>query len=104
MVTFTGSGFSQSIADYTISLDGRICNPVSATETSVTCVTDKRIGLIPTATSIFILGKGFVSTQGLVFTYVNLWSNDATWGGEFAPMDGETIHIPQGLNLVVDID
>jgi len=29
-ITFTGSGFSQNIADYTISLDGRICNPVSA--------------------------------------------------------------------------
>lgn len=93
-ITFTGFGFSQNKADYTISLDGIICNPVSATATSVSCVTGKRIGLIPTTTSIFIAGKGLVSTQGLVFTYVNLWSNDATWGGDFAPMDGETIHIP----------
>jgi len=49
-ITFTGSGFSQNTADYIISLDGRICSPISANSTSVTCVTDKRPGLISTAT------------------------------------------------------
>jgi hypothetical protein len=39
-----------------------------------------------------------------LFTYANYWSAEDTWGGEFAPMDGESIHIPQGLNLLVDID
>jgi hypothetical protein len=35
---------------------------------------------------------------------VNLWSADTTWGGEFAPMEMETVHIPKGLNLLVDVD
>jgi len=35
---------------------------------------------------------------------VNLWSADTTWGGEFSPMDGESVHIPKGLNLLVDVD
>lgn len=39
-----------------------------------------------------------------MFTYVNLWSSDSTWGGEFAPMEEESIYIPKGLNLLVDID
>lgn len=39
-----------------------------------------------------------------MFRYVSVWSSDTTWGGEFAPMDGESIHIPAGLNLLVDID
>ena len=103
-VTFTGTGFSNSIADYTITLDGINCPVTAATSTSVICTTGKRPGLIPTSTAIYIAGKGLVSTQGLVFTYVNLWSNDKTWGGEFAPMEGETIHIPSGLNLLVDVD
>jgi uncharacterized protein Veg len=48
--------------------------------------------------------RGFVSTQDKLFRYVNLWSADTTWGGEFAPMEMESIHIPKGLNLLVDID
>ena len=39
-----------------------------------------------------------------MFTYANFWSNDKTWGGEFAPMEGETVYIPAGLNLVIDVD
>jgi hypothetical protein len=39
-----------------------------------------------------------------LFRYANFWTDDTTWGGEFAPMDGETVYIPEGLNLVVDID
>jgi hypothetical protein len=35
---------------------------------------------------------------------VNAWSDDTTWGGEFAPIEGETIYIPPGLNLLVDVD
>lgn len=33
-----------------------------------------------------------------------MWSDDTTWGGEFAPMYGESIYIPEGLNLMVDVD
>jgi hypothetical protein len=39
-----------------------------------------------------------------VFTYVNLWSSDVTWGGEFAPLQGESVYVPSGLNLLVDVD
>jgi hypothetical protein len=35
---------------------------------------------------------------------VSVWSSDTTWGGEFAPMEMESIWIPKGLNLFVDID
>jgi hypothetical protein len=54
--------------------------------------------------SIEIVGKGKVSTQGKVFQYVSAWSSDTTWSGEFAPMEGESIYVPAGLNLLVDID
>ena len=42
--------------------------------------------------------------MGLVFTYVSMWSQDATWGGEFAPIEGDDLYIPEGLNLYVDVD
>lgn len=60
--------------------------------------------MVSTSLEIFIEGYGDVSLNELVFRYVSLWSDDTTWGGEFAPMDGESIYIPHGLNLLVDID
>lgn len=41
--------------------------------------------------------------KGMKFVYTNLWSHEDTWGGEYAPEDGETVYIPPGLNLLVDI-
>lgn len=103
-VTFTGTGFSSTITDYEIIIDGINCPVSKATATSATCTTGKRPGLIPTSLVFNIKGKGRVATQGNVFTYVNLWSDQTTWGGEFAPVDGEMVYLPAGLNLLVDVD
>jgi len=51
-----------------------------------------------------IAGKGFVSLKGMQFKYVNLWSSDETWSGEFAPVEGDSVFVPKGLNLLVDVD
>jgi len=47
---------------------------------------------------------GTVATQGLLFRYCSLWSDDSTWGGEFAPIEGDMVYIPPGLKLLVDVD
>ena len=103
-ITFTGAGFSTAIADYKITIDGVDCVAKSATATSVVCTTGPRLGLKKSTFSIMINGKALASNQGKVFTYANYWSADSTWGGEFAPMEGESVYIPAGLNLLVDID
>lgn len=33
-----------------------------------------------------------------------MWSDDTTWGGEFAPMYMESVYVPEGFNLFVDVD
>lgn len=53
---------------------------------------------------MYVKGKGYVALNDLLFTYANYWSHDTTWGMEFAPMEMESIHIPTGLNLYMDID
>lgn len=103
-VTFGGTGFDSNHANYEIIIDGVACVATAATSTSVTCTTAKRPGLRKSTLSITMTGKGSVSTQGKVFRYVQLWSSDTTWGGEFSPMDGETVHVPEGFNLLVDVD
>ena len=103
-MTFTGSNFPTDTTKYTITIDGIICPVDSANSTSVSCTTGSRPGLIESSLEIFIEGRGLVSTNDLLFRYVSVWSSDTTWGGEFAPMEGESIYVPQGLNLLVDVD
>ena len=38
-----------------------------------------------------------------MFRYVSRWSDDSTWGGLFAPVEGESVAVPRGLHLLVDI-
>ncbi len=47
---------------------------------------------------------GSVATQGLVYRYCNMWSDETTWGGEFAPIAGDMVYVPTGLNLCVDVE
>jgi hypothetical protein len=36
--------------------------------------------------------------------YVSRWSDTETWGGDIPPLEGESISIPKGQHLLVDID
>jgi hypothetical protein len=47
---------------------------------------------------------GYVATKGLTFKYVSLWSQTQTWGGDLPPLEGESISIPKGQHLLVDVD
>lgn len=85
-------------------IDGIDCPVDSATTTSVTCTTGSRPGLVDSSLVITMAGMGKVSTQGRLFRYVSRWSQDSTWGGEFAPLEGESVYIPKGLNLLVDVN
>jgi hypothetical protein len=52
----------------------------------------------------FVNGFGAAATSDVKFRYVSKWSDDSTWGGEFAPMFNESVWVPPGLNLLVDVD
>jgi hypothetical protein len=103
-VTFIGTDFSENINDYIILIDKIPCVATAANSTSVTCTTGKRPGIVKPSLSLYIVGKGFVSLKGMLFKYVNLWSSENTLGGEFAPVEGDSVFVPTGLNLLVDVD
>lgn len=42
--------------------------------------------------------------DGHGYRYVNRWSDPTTWGEEFLPAEGESVWIPAGLNVLVDVD
>ena len=105
-MTFTGAKLSTETADYSIMIDGIACEVTTASVDSVTCITGPRTGLYESGPTleIYIENVGKVALQGLVYRYVSLWSASSTWGGLFAPVDGESVSVPKGLNLLVDID
>lgn len=104
-MTFEGENFSSDTTSYSILIDNRACRVSYANSTHVQCITGKRPGLYATPTlELTIAGYGNVATQGLIFRYVNYWSEPLTWGGEFAPLEGDMVYIPKGLNLLVDVD
>jgi hypothetical protein len=103
-VTFSGSGFASTAADNEIIIDGIPCVPTAASSSSVTCTLGKRRGLPARMLTINVKDRGFAATQGKLFDYVQRWSDDSTWAGEFAPMLGETVAIQKGVSLLFDVD
>jgi hypothetical protein len=103
-VTFTGTGFSAVPADNTVVIDGIPCVVTSSSITEIQCTTGKRPGLRTSKLDIKVANKGSVSLQQKKFLYCSFWTDPTTWGGEFAPMEMESVFVPHGLNLYVDVD
>ena len=103
-VTFTGTGFSAVPSDNTVIIDGVPCVVTTSSNTEITCTTGKRPGLRTSMLDIKVANKGSVSLQQKTFLYCSFWTDPTTWGGEFAPMEMESIYVPHGLNLYVDVD
>ena len=76
------------------------------TSTQVTCTTAPRIGAWEEDPKLEfnVAGYGDVAAQGLVYRYCSAWSQESTWGYLFLPVDGESVAVPKGLCLLVDID
>lgn len=103
LVTITGTNFSPDITLYTIFIDSVKCEVISATDTSVTCRTGPRVFFWDNPKLEFrISGNGNVYC-GVKFTYGYRWSNDATWGEDGQPEEFESVWVPKGLVLIVDV-
>lgn len=103
-ITFKGSNLYSDPSAYAIIIDGISCAVTVASYDTVKCTTGPRPGLPEPSMVIKEDRIGNVAHNGVVFTYVSMWSADSTWGGEYAPMHHESIHVPKGLNLMVDVD
>jgi hypothetical protein len=88
-----------------VTIDGIDCAVTAKTGTTVTCTTGARLTLVdPTTLEIDVANMGRVATRGLRFYYGHFYSMYETWGGEFPPKDGDSILIPPGQHLIVDVD
>lgn len=103
-MTLTGTNLLGSgVAN--VAFDDRVCTVTSSTSTSIVCVTDDKPYVPDTPrVSLTIGGLGNVATQGLTYRYVSLWSEPQTWGFDLPPLEGESVSIPKGQHLLVDVN
>lgn len=105
-MTFEGKNFnSADVNDYTVTIDDVDCPVQEVTSTTISCMTGPRIGewLEDPKLEIYINGQGDAALQGNNYRYCALWSEESTWGEILPPVDGESVAVPKGLCLLVDI-
>lgn len=51
-----------------------------------------------------IEGRGLSELNGNMVKYVCKFSDEDCWNGDEAPGSGDSLYIPPGLNLVIDVD
>ena len=99
-ITITGTNFN---SDSTVTIDGVNCPTDSVSATQIICTTSAR----PTFTeSTFVVNSatvGDASNDGNFFFYVDRWSDENTWGGESLPRAGDSVFVPKGQVLLVDV-
>ena len=72
-------------------------------ESELKCISGPRIGLEKPKLEITVDGAGKFALLGNTYRYCSLWSEASTWGNLFPPIDGESVSVPSGLCLLVDI-
>ena len=107
-VTFTGTGFSTTTSEATVTIDGITCTVTSATSTQIQCTTGARPTINSNPSTILTFSgatqNGHASMQTFSYKYANYWSDLDTWSGEFIPQEGDSVVIPKGQTLLVDVD
>lgn len=116
-ITITGSGFGGRHADsINITLGGIACAVQSYTDRGeqqeVVCISGTHGGASSQdpwsgAVSLVVAGLGAASAANasvaMTFEYINLWSDVRTWGDGQLPIEGDTIFIPPGQTVLMDV-
>jgi hypothetical protein len=88
----------------TITIDGIPCIINSNTATSVSCTTGLRATPPSAGNSFIMISDGNpVILAASPFLYIDRWSVQSTWGGEALPREGDSVLVPKGMTLLVDM-
>lgn len=103
VVTLTGSNFGTATSAVVL-LNGSPCNVTSVTSTSIVCTTAPRCGIEPSSLVVVLPGAGAaVSNSTVRFRYIDRWSQLTSWYNFQPPMDGDSVLIPRGQSILMDI-
>jgi len=100
-VHLQGSNFGSVLI---ITIDGIDCRVINKTSTEVYCLSGVR-SKPPAAGNTFVMQSDGnpVILACEPFLYIDRWSAQATWGGEALPREGDSVYVPSGMTLLVDV-
>ncbi|KAL4508252.1 hypothetical protein ABPG72_003556 [Tetrahymena utriculariae] len=85
-----------------VTIDGVVCSSPTISSSKITCTTGAKTSSANSSLVVQINQLNAVN-NGIVFYYGYLWSDKQTWGGDFAPIDGDLVYVSQGKSIIVDV-
>ena len=83
------------------------CAVVSETETRIECITGARAAADGASMGAALVrvacGAAGLALSSSLFEYVDLWSSRTSWGGRDPPVAGDSVSIPTGRRIVLDV-
>ena len=103
-----------SAGDITVYIDETECTGVTIEDAGsdpkhISCTTgsappvDTRKSSLKSQLSIEYAGEGKVITNGIQYLYIDRWSDLSTWGNTVPPREGDSVSIPAGQSVLVDV-
>jgi hypothetical protein len=101
VISVAGTNFGSSV---TITIDGISCSIINKTSTLVYCSTGVRAKPPAGGNSFLMVNDGNPAILACSpFLYIDRWSSQSTWGGEALPRAGDSVYVPTGMTLLVDV-
>lgn len=105
IVTITGFGFAPGVDS--IYLNSMPCSLLTFTDTIITCRTTPRTMIMPRSVRVTIGGgRGLALVNDgkkVYFSYLDKWSALTTWANNEPPAAGDTVIVPVGQAILVDV-
>lgn len=106
VVTLTGRGFSSGTGLQNVTLNGMPCKVLSSNDTVARCRTTRRREMLLPRVDVVVggVGRALVNDSTTTyFSYLDKWSELTTWLNDEAPGEGDTVIVPAGQAILVDI-
>ena len=100
-IVISGQNFGSSLS---VMIDGIECSITASSATSITCTTGRRSTPPESGNSFSVTSDGNpAKLQTSPYLYIDRWSEQSTWGGEAVPREGDSVLVPKGMTVLVDV-
>lgn len=108
LLTLSGSGFGNASSAVTVVLNKMPCAVVSVTPSQITCRTTPRTSIEAVSVVVMVGGPtgggiALYDASSVYFRYLDRWSAQTTWQYGELPAEGDTVWVPVGQSILVDI-
>ncbi|GIL53442.1 hypothetical protein Vafri_9024 [Volvox africanus] len=104
-VTITGADFRTGVST-TVTIGETPCGSVVVvSSTTITCTTGKPpkdVLRTPLSVTVFQQDRGYARSS-VQYQYIDVWSRNSTWGGGPLPGYEDSVVIPAGITILLDI-